>query len=68
MATKMIRGLEHLACEDRLRQLELLSLKKTLMRSYCSLSICKKRADKKCGEILFFRAFSDRKQRGMALN
>jgi len=33
-ATKMIRGMEHLSYEDRLREMELLSLEETLGRLY----------------------------------
>ena len=38
-ATRMIRWLERLSCEERLRQLGLLSLEKALGRPHCSLPV-----------------------------
>ncbi|GAB0184181.1 hypothetical protein GRJ2_000883400 [Grus japonensis] len=60
-ATKLIRGLEHLSCEDRLRELGLLSLEKR--RLWGDLIVAfqyLRRACRKAGEGLFMRECSDR--------
>ncbi|GAB0184941.1 hypothetical protein GRJ2_000959400 [Grus japonensis] len=60
-ATKLIRGLEHLSCEDRLRELGLFSLEKRQApgRSNCSFPV-PEGAYRKAGEGLFIRECSDR--------
>ncbi|GAB0185771.1 hypothetical protein GRJ2_001042400 [Grus japonensis] len=60
-ATKMIRGLEHLCCEDRLRQLGFFSLeKRRLWGDLTPAFQYLKRACRKAAEGLFTRACSDR--------
>ncbi|KFP66116.1 hypothetical protein N322_04765, partial [Cariama cristata] len=60
-ATKMMRGLEHLSCEDRLRELRLFSLeKRRLWEDLIAAFQYLKGAYKKAGEGLFTRACSDR--------
>ncbi|GAB0197219.1 hypothetical protein GRJ2_002187200 [Grus japonensis] len=60
-ATKLIRGMEHLSCEDRLRELGLFSLEKRRLRgrSNCGLPV-PEGACRKAGEGLFIRECSDR--------
>jgi len=59
-ATKIIRGLEHLSCEERLRELGLFSLEKTKLQKHLIAALqYLKGAYKKAGEGLFSRACSD---------
>ncbi|GAB0190644.1 hypothetical protein GRJ2_001529700 [Grus japonensis] len=60
-AVKLIRGLEHLCCEDRLRELGLFSLEKRRLQGDLRAAFqYLKRAYRKGGEGLFIRACSDR--------
>ncbi|KAK4816702.1 hypothetical protein QYF61_020586, partial [Mycteria americana] len=60
-ATKMIRGMEHLSCEDRLRKLGLLSLEKRRLQGEFIVAFqYLKGAYMKYGDKLFSRACSNR--------
>ena len=57
----MIREMEHLSCEERLRQLGLFSLEKRKLRGYLIVAFqYLKWDDKRAGEGHFTRACSDR--------
>jgi len=58
-ATKIIRGLEHLCCEDRLRELGLFSLEKRRLRGDLRVPV-PEGAYRKGGENIFSRACCDR--------
>jgi len=63
-ATKMIRGMEHLSCEERLWELGLFSLEKRKLREdLITASQYLKVAYEKAGEGLFTRVSSDRARR-----
>jgi len=56
----MIRGLEHLSSEDRLRELGLFSLEKRRLRGDLRAAASAWRGYRKDGEGLFTRVCSDR--------
>jgi len=60
----MIRGLEHLSCEERLRELGLFSLEKRRLQGHLVADFqCLRGVHKRAGEGLFTRAWSDRTRR-----
>jgi len=60
-ATEMIRGMEYLSCEDRLRDLGLFSLEKRRLQGHLIAAYqYLKGVYKKAGEGLFTKACSDR--------
>jgi len=68
-SSKMIRGLEHLSCEERLRELGLFSLENRRLQGDLLVAFqCLKGAYEQEGEQLFTRVDSDRtKENGFNL-